>query len=334
MPTMPDHRPTLPDLRALETFVAVVEANSMTGAAERLGLSQSAVSQAIRTLEDGLGVPLMDREVRPARVTHAGRLLYEVASPLLLQARSAIDQVRSVARQAMTQIRLGCVDSFAATVGPPLIRAMDGQAREIQMWSGLTPALAQQMVARELDMVICTEPGLQDPRILQRLLFAESWVAVFPKQHALPAADSFQGLQAAAGALPLIRYSQRSVIGQQIERFLRHVGIQAPRRYEFDATDPLLSLVASGLGWALSTPLCLWQSRHHLDAVQVHRLPPARLGQRQFYLLSRDGEWSGQDLLLARLTREILATDTAPAIHRALPTLGADAISIATESDP
>lgn len=337
---MPDHRsPTgaarraqdVPDLRALETFVAVCEASSMTLAADRLGLSQSAVSQSIRSLEEELGLQLMDRDVRPARPTHAGRVMYEAAAQLLSQARVAMDRVRSAARQELTQIRLGCVDSFAATVGPQLIRAMDGKARQIQMWSGLTPTLAEQMLARELDMVICTEPGVQDPRIVQRPLFSESWVAVFPKAHSIPPLTSIKALGIAGEALPLIRYSQRSVIGQQIERYLRHVGVQAPRRYEFDATDPLLSLVASGLGWAVSTPLCLWQSRHHLDDVQVCALPTARLGKRQFFLLTREGEWLGQDAEIAKLTRDILRTTISPAIRRRLPGLADVAIAFPSE---
>jgi DNA-binding transcriptional LysR family regulator len=97
--------------------------------------------------------------------------------------------------------------------------------------------------------------------------------------------------------------------------------VQAPRCYEFDATDPLLSLVASGLGWALSTPLCLWQSRHHLDAVRVVPLPPARLGQRHFFLLSREGEWAGLDEEVARVTRDVIRRDTAPSIRKSLPAL-------------
>lgn len=321
----------VPDLRALETFVAVFEANSMTLAAERLGLSQSAVSQSIRSLEEDLGLQLMDRDVRPARPTHAGRMVYAASAELLSQARAAMEQVRATVRQELTHIRLGCVDSFAATVGPQLIRAMDGKARQIQMWSGLTPTLAEQMLARELDMVICTDPGVQDPHIVQRLLFSESWVAVYPKGHPVPPLTSFKAMGVASGALPLIRYSQRSVIGQQIERYLRHVGVQSPRRYEFDATDPLLSLVASGLGWAVSTPLCLWQSRHHLDDVQVCPLPEARLGGRQFFLLARDGEWAGQDIEVARLARDILRGNTAPAIYRRLPELAGDAIVFPNE---
>jgi DNA-binding transcriptional LysR family regulator len=324
----------MPDLRALETFVAVCEANSMVLAAERLGLSQSAVSQAIKSLEEDLGLLLMDREVRPVRPTHAGHVLHEVAARLLSQARAAIDQVRASARQELAQIRLGCVDSFAATVGPQLIRAMAGQARQIQMWSGLTPTLAGQMQARELDMVICTDAGMQDPRVVQRLLFSESWVAVYPKDHPVPLPHTLQALSATAGALPLIRYSQRSVIGQQIERYLRHVGVQAPRCYEFDATDPLLSLVASGLGWALSTPLCLWQSRQYLESVQVIPLPLARLGQRHFFLLSRDGEWAGLDDEVVRITREIIRRDTAPAIRHCLSALPDSTLSCPDQETP
>ena len=171
-------------------------------------------------------------------------------------------------------------------------------------------------------------------RIAQRLLFSESWVAVYPQDHPLPPTVTLQGLNAAAGHLPLIRYSQRSVIGQQIERFLRHVGVNAPRGYEFDATDPLLSLVASGLGWALSTPLCLWQSRQYLDDVVVIPIPATRLGQRHFFLLSREDEWAGLDEHIARITRDVIRHDTAPAIRLCMPALPPDALSCPDEETP
>jgi DNA-binding transcriptional LysR family regulator len=194
------------------------------------------------------------------------------------------------------------------------------------MWSGLTPSLTEQLQGRELDFVICTDPALSDPRIAQQLLFSESWVAVFPRDHPVRPPAAASELAALAGDLSLIRYSQRSVIGQQIERYLRHIGVQAPHQYAFDATDPLLSLVASGLGWAVSTPLCLWQSRQYLEDVTVVPLPPARLGQRDFFLLSRENEWAGLDGDIARIARDVIRLDTAPAIRRAMPALPANAI--------
>ncbi|WP_085315493.1 LysR family transcriptional regulator [Derxia lacustris] len=325
---VPRRHRALPDLHALEAFVTVCEAGSMALAAQRLGVSQSAVSQLVKALETECGTLLFDREVRPARPTHAGRSLLDRASALLEQARALVEQVRASARQDHAQIRLGCVDSFAATVGPALIRALAGSARQLQLWSGLTPGLAAQLQARELDLVICTDIRIDDTRISQRLLFSEAFVAVFPREHVLPdAPPALRDLPRLAGELPLIRYTQRSVMGQQVDRFLRHARIDAPRRFEFDATDPMLSLVAAGLGWAISTPLCLWQSRQYLDSVTVLPLPPTRLGQRDFFLLARDAEWAGLDDEVMRVARSVLRNETAPAIHRAMPALPPDAIT-------
>jgi DNA-binding transcriptional LysR family regulator len=322
----------LPDLRALEAFVAVCEAGSMVLAARRLGLSQSAVSQLIKALEQDFGVTLFDRDLRPARPTHAGRELFEVAGVLLSQARALTVKMRATARRDYAHIRIGCVDSFAATIGPALIRAISGTAREIRMWSGLTPMLSQQLQGRELDLAICTESGLSDPRITQRRLFSEAWVAVLPKRVDVRQIDHISDLIGMTGDLPLIRYSQRSVIGQQIERYLLHVGISAPRRFEFDATDPLLSLVAAGLGWALSTPLCLWQSRQYLSEVTVLPLPVTRLARRDFFLLTHEGETDGLDDEIARVTRQLLIHETTPAIRQLMPALPPDALSCSEES--
>lgn len=319
-------RERLPDLHALEAFVTVCEAGSVTLAAQRLGLSQSAVSQLVRSLETGWGLELLDREVRPARLTAAGRRLHALAQDLLAQARGLGEQLRSGQRQDRALIRMGCVDSFAATVGPELIRALSGSTRQILLWSGLTPMLAAQLHGREIDMAVCTDVGPDDARLNPRLLFSESWVAVFPRGPAWTAPQRPRDLAALAGELPLIRYSQRSVTGQQIERWLHHVGLRLPRRFEFDATDPLLSLVAAGLGWAISTPLCLWQSRQYLDAVTLLPLPASRLGQRDFFLLSRAGEWDGLDAAIARITRDVIRRDTAVAIRRVMPALPDDAL--------
>lgn len=319
----------LPDLRALATFVTVCEAGSMVLAAQRLGITQSAVSQMIRVLEGNYGVTLFDREVRPARPTRAGTRLLDMADGLLSSARAVSEQLRASIRLDHTQLRLGCVDSFAATVGPALVHALSGSARQLQLWSGLTPGLNQQLLARELDLAICTEVPKEDPRITERLLFSESWVAVFPRGAAPSALAEARGLKAAiAGDLPLIRYSQRSVIGQQIERFLRHLGVDAPRRFEFDATDPMLSLVAAGLGWAISTPLCLWQSRAWLGQVDLLAIPGAGLGRRDFYLLCREEEWSPMADDIVRITQTALNHDTLPAIRKSMPQLPVDAILV------
>lgn len=318
----------LPDLSLLHAFVVLCDSASMAKAAHTLGVSQSAVSQSIRVLEQQLGMLLLDRGVRPAVPTVAGKLLYQQSTALLEQARGLVHQVHSAARRAHAHIHLGCVDSFAATVGPSLIKALTGAARQLRMWSGLTPALVQQMQSRELDLVICTEAEQTDPTIRQRWLFAESWVAVFPAGRSVAMPASIRDLHALAAGLPLVRYSQRSIIGQQIERYLQHGGLQAPQRFEFDATDPLLSLVASGMGWALSTPLCLWQARHYLPALTVLPVPALRLSQRHFYLLVRQQQWAGLDQEVIAITRTAMTNDIGPALLRAMPQLPSNVLTL------
>ncbi|WP_027816455.1 LysR family transcriptional regulator [Paraburkholderia bannensis] len=312
------------DLNALQAFLAVCETGSMTGAAKQLGVSQSAVSQAIAALERDQGVTLFDRESRPPRPNVAGRALLELAGALLEHAQMVSARIGDASNAGTLPVRLGCVDSFAATVGPELIRAVSGSARQIALWSGLTPGLSKQLHDRELDMAVCTQTTLNDARIVEVPIFSEAFVVVVSK--AWLAQRRNVDWRTLALELPLIRYTARSVIGQQVERYARHLGINSPRRYEFDATDPLLSLVAARLGFAISTPLCLWQARHYLPEIAVLPLPAGRLGRRDFFLLHRQGEWEAFGQEIVTLTRRVLDGTIRPALFKALPELGEDAI--------
>lgn len=221
-------------------------------------------------------------------------------------------------------IRLGCVDSFAATVGPALIRGLSGSSRQITLWSGLTPILSEQLLNREIDMAIVTETTVDDPRITQRRMLSESFVAVVPKGRTIAPGKA----RAALGKMELIRYTRRSVIGQQVDRYIRHIGLESPRRFEFDATDPMLSLVASGLGYAITTPLCLWQARQYLDQVDVVALPESELGRRDFFLMARESEWTDLSSEIIGITQQALRQQTIPDIRKFLPTLPDSAIRI------
>ncbi|RQV70324.1 LysR family transcriptional regulator [Burkholderia cenocepacia] len=310
------------DLHALEAFVAACESGSMIDAARKLNRTQSAISQQVKNLETQNGIQLFDRDFRPSRPTAAGRLLLELAKDLLEHAHSVSERLLDVSQSDHAQIRLGAVDSFAATVGPSLVKAVSGTAGQVALWSGLTPTLSEQLQKRELDMAICTESPIPNPRIEQRLLFSETFLAVVPESlHLIPSSHT-EGF----GGLPLLRYSRRSVIGQQVDRYLRHIGLEAPRRMEFDASDPLLELVASGSGYAVTTPLCLWQSRHCLPYVRIVPLPVSPLGRRHFYLLFRAGEWAQLTEEVSNVTRKVLEQQILPGIRAALPTVPDDAI--------
>ena len=86
--------PPLPPLRLLTAFAAVAGTGSIQAAAARLNVSQPAISQAVKQLEDHVGVPLLDRGRRPARLTEAGETLATAILLGLGQIGDALDAVR------------------------------------------------------------------------------------------------------------------------------------------------------------------------------------------------------------------------------------------------
>jgi len=92
--------PPILDSRRLLAFATVVKVGSFTQAARELSLTQSAVSHAIRGLEDELGVALFRREGRAVRLTSGGRFLAERADVILGEMRSARTGVQALAQRA------------------------------------------------------------------------------------------------------------------------------------------------------------------------------------------------------------------------------------------
>lgn len=282
-----------PDWELLASWVAVIETGSVSDAARLLHISQAAVSQRIKQLETIFSTALLDRSTRPAQSTAAGQRLFEHAKDLLTRADQMMESVRNISRAKRMIVRFGCVDSFAATVGPVLIKALSSSSHQIRLWSGITPTLDGLIEGRQLDLAVTTSVSAL-PGVSRAQLFTEKYYAVLPATFEVDKLGSFLDL---SRHLQFIRYSARSLIGQQVDEYLQRSGDALERTCEFDATDPLLSLVASGMGFALTTPLCLWQSRHFVPDIRVVPLSSfSRQGRaypdmtRTFYLAYREGE--------------------------------------------
>ena len=80
-----------PDLNALAVFALVAEERSFRAAADRLGVTRSAVSQTVRRLEESLGVALVRRTTRSVSLTEAGERLYAEVAPAISDIRTAIE---------------------------------------------------------------------------------------------------------------------------------------------------------------------------------------------------------------------------------------------------
>ena len=283
-----------PSWEQLGSWVALVETGSVSAAAQRLEISQAGVSQHVRQLEESLGASLLDRSTRPAHPTASGQRLYEQAHDLLSRAGQMSETVRALSRSKRSLLRLGCVDSFAAVIGPQMVRGLAGRVQRLRLISGINPGLAEQFDNHQLDVLITTDDPKPVPGRECLALFSEQFLLAVPLALQVPPLASLHQL---SRQRPFMHYSTRSKMGSLVDAYLSRHDPEIERVFEFDATDPLLSLVREDLGIALTTPLCLWQSRYHamnLKCVPLSVLrhkgqvyPPLK---RTFYLVYRPDE--------------------------------------------
>lgn len=304
------------DLRALEVFLAVCETGAMAAAARQMQMTQPAVSQIVADLEKRGGVVLFDRSVRPLGLTPAGGLLRQRASALLADAAQIAPVLREARRGKLPLIRLGLVDSLSRTLTTELAEFLAGRADQVSILLGLTALHASALMTRRLDVILGADE-LADVDGLERWpLLEEPYVVLWPKK----LADEFKrpDLAALAARMPLIRFSARSKTGAEIDRHLRRLRLDIPRKLEFDVPHGVTAAVAAGLGWAITTPLCVMESDLPLEGMEIAALPGPSL-IRHLTLVSRARELGALPKQIADLAADVLKKKSRPFLARHCP---------------
>ncbi|MER7722374.1 LysR family transcriptional regulator [Streptomyces sp. NPDC096323] len=174
------------DTRLLRYFTAVAEEGSLTGAAQKLFVSQPALTKQIRRLEDGLGVPLFARSRSGMVLTEAGREL-AARVPALLE---GWDQAVEATGRAARVLRLGFLDAGAVGAVHEVIAEFRQAQPEWRVelrqfdWSDASAGLAR----GEVDAAVVRLPFPGQEGLNVRELFVEERGVLMPARH--PLADS------------------------------------------------------------------------------------------------------------------------------------------------
>jgi DNA-binding transcriptional LysR family regulator len=145
-----------PELRLVRYWVAVAEEGNITRAAERLHISQPALSAAIKQLEQQLGVALLDRSGRVVVVTDAGAVLLEQGRELLGHADRVVESVRARDAAAVGRLRIGMSPTARYGVGPALLAACADRAPGVMLYPAedTTGALLRDVRGGRLDLAV------------------------------------------------------------------------------------------------------------------------------------------------------------------------------------
>src|SRR5215218_6755764 len=145
-----------PELRLIRYWVAVAEEANITRAAERLHLSQPALSVAIKQLEGQLGVALLEPGGRGVTVTAAGVVLMERGRELLAVADAMVEEVRARDEAAVGRLRIGMAPTARYGVGPALLAACGDRAPGVMLYPAedTTGALLRDVRGGRLDLAV------------------------------------------------------------------------------------------------------------------------------------------------------------------------------------
>ena len=105
------------EIGALRIFAAITEADTLTQAAERLGITQSAVSQTLKQIELQTGTQLVNTRSRPIKLTPSGQVLKGYAQQILNDTQRMLAEVRMASKGGMLPLNIGMIDSFCDVAG-------------------------------------------------------------------------------------------------------------------------------------------------------------------------------------------------------------------------
>lgn len=291
----------LTDLGALRSFVAIAQSETITQAADKLGLTQSAVSQSLKQLESQLCVELVVRRARPLALTAAGRVLLEHANELLAANQRLLSAVQMASEGQLDTLYIGMIDSFADAAGQQLLDQLIGHAQNLSLRTGLMAPLHDALLEREIDLLVTSDQLLEHPELNMQVLLRDPFVLLVADRHLQQLGDQLTDI---VSALPNISFNRTLRLGALTRLIGRRLGINYSVRFELDSTTSLLRFVQAGHGWAFAPTTCLLSHPELLEGVSILPIAPGNHA-RFIYLFNRPGELGELPTQIAALCREI-----------------------------
>ena len=252
------------DARRLRIFSAVAEEGSFTAAADRLYLSQSAVSQQMAIFEREVGVPLMDRVPRGIRLTPAGRLLAERAKTLLTM-MSGIEQELHRLADRPPQVRLGAFPTAGAHLIPLAVKAFRQRYPDAQIAISAVHSgdVASQLRDGEIHVGLVWDYDFalrpEDDGLRRVPLLDDPLRVVLPLGH--PRAEESELALRDLAEEPWVVRGHREPYAEAFEAMCRTAGFEPHVVFRTDDYQSAQGLVAAGIGLSLVPELSLAAQR-------------------------------------------------------------------------
>lgn len=236
------------ELRLLRTFKAVADAGSFTSAAQRVHLTQAAVSVHIRQLEEELATPLFLRVNKKLHLTEAGRALLVHSEAILRAHDEAKASLTALGGQGRGRLRVG-VASTAITVHPlPEILSEIKRKHpllDLSVVGGTSEWIIEQILSDEIDAGLVSLP-VEESDVLTETLRSDRLVGVINPEHRFARARNITAEELAAE--PLILGEKGGNTRRLIDLFFEKSGLKPQIVMELQRTEAIIKMVELGFG--------------------------------------------------------------------------------------
>jgi DNA-binding transcriptional LysR family regulator len=240
------------ELRQLEAFVTVTDAGSFTRAADRLSLTQPAVTRQVGALEQELGAKLLERMGRKVEPTAAGAALYDYASRILHLAAESRRAVADVAEGVAGRLRVGASSTAATYLLPSLLRRFGEMYPQVQLSvaTGPSPSISQRAAAGAVDIGIVMDYQEQDGMDATILADYSLSLVVYPDHPLAMAHRDASGVASLAeiAEQPLIAMQRGATLRAFLEKTAADSGLPLRISMELDNVEAIKKMVQARLG--------------------------------------------------------------------------------------
>jgi DNA-binding transcriptional LysR family regulator len=264
----------------LVVFREVVAHGSFSTAAEALSYSQSAVSQAIATLESETGAPLIERRRGGVRPTAAGAALGAHIGGILARMEAAETEIAAIAAGHGGQLRTASFPTAGATLMPQAIAAFRAShpGVDVTLAEGDPEEVAPRLRAGEFDLALLFEfEGIGErlgAGIRRFELFEDPLHLALPRDHPLAGRERLRLEDLRDEAW--VQTSAASACGRQVIRSCHAAGFEPSVSFESDDYQTVQGLVAAGVGVALIPQLALATVREDICVRPLDPTSPVR----------------------------------------------------------
>lgn len=303
----------------LDVFLTLCDTRSFSLAAQKLTLTQSAITKKIQRLENNLGVDLFDRSKRPIDLTKEGAVLMHQVK----LAREALERTAGEIREGAflrPEFRVGTIESLAKCFLPSFIANVRQEASRVLAVTGTSQTLISALQHREIDFAFVSDLFSEMQGLTRLKVFEERSVLLMPAKFAAGHSKKWTWDEIQLCGLPYLQYFRDGGAGRLNDTYLSLLHLDIPARIEVDSTSTMLSLVANGIGWTITRALAILQNPEKAKDVIVLPLPAPELS-RPLYLVARPDESQRLISRVGEVSREIFNNEITPELKKIAPWL-------------